>query len=350
MTTITKKAAASANRRFVASPRLASDLQEVLVDLIALHLQAKQAHWNVVGRNFRDLHLQLDDIVELGRESSDTIAERMRALGATPDGRAPTVAATTKLQSLPEGERATSEAVDLISDSLRTAVGTIRKVHDEVDADDPSTSDLLHAIIDHLKSKHGCQRRQRDPSIRLPLSPDRLGALNPSPAEDRRHPWRRHITDTAAATGRNTGSDFEDAREGDLGQPTPAPLEPGQIRPPSDRCPTRVPPPAPRWRPWLLLNGIVLTFALLTDTMATHKSTVKSRSYSTFEQDIAAKQTKTTTIRSMDGATGALSKGVHSSSQILVVPPQDSLAALLSAYNVNVAAAGLANALVLERP
>ena len=153
MTTITKKAAASANRRFVASPRLASDLQEVLVDLIALHLQAKQAHWNVVGRNFRDLHLQLDEIVELGRESSDTIAERMRAIRATPDGRAPTVAATTKLQSLPEGKPATSEAVDLIADSLRTAVGTIRKVHDEVDAEDPSNSDLLHAIIDQFEKQ-----------------------------------------------------------------------------------------------------------------------------------------------------------------------------------------------------
>jgi starvation-inducible DNA-binding protein len=137
----------------VGSPRLTNDLQEVLVDLIALHLQAKQAHWNIVGSNFRDLHLQLDEIVALARDASDTIAERMRALGATPDGRAPTVAATAKLTPLPSGELATSDAVDLITGSLRTAAGTLRSVHDEIDAEDPSTSDLLHAIIVALEKQ-----------------------------------------------------------------------------------------------------------------------------------------------------------------------------------------------------
>ena len=67
---------------FTASPELAANLQRVLVDLVELHLQGKQAHWNVIGSNFRDLHLQLDELVDAAREASDTIAERMRALGA----------------------------------------------------------------------------------------------------------------------------------------------------------------------------------------------------------------------------------------------------------------------------
>ena len=41
-----------------ASPTLTTNLQAVLVDLIELHVQGKQAHWNIVGTNFRDLHLQ----------------------------------------------------------------------------------------------------------------------------------------------------------------------------------------------------------------------------------------------------------------------------------------------------
>ena len=84
----------STNRRdideiqpFQAPASLFQDLQTVLVDLIELHLQGKQAHWNLVGTNFRDLHLQLDSIVDTAREASDTIAERMRALDAVPDGR-----------------------------------------------------------------------------------------------------------------------------------------------------------------------------------------------------------------------------------------------------------------------
>lgn len=37
--------------------------------------------------------------------------------------------------------------VDLITDSLRSVVAGIRRVHDEVDREDPSTSDLLHGIV-----------------------------------------------------------------------------------------------------------------------------------------------------------------------------------------------------------
>lgn len=136
---------------FTASTALADDLQRVLVDLIALHLQGKQAHWNVVGRNFRDLHLQLDEIVTAAREFADTIAERMRALNAVPDGRADTIAATTSLPRFPSGEQTTSTVVDLITERLRRAAATARAVHDEVDQEDPSTADLLHAIIDSLE-------------------------------------------------------------------------------------------------------------------------------------------------------------------------------------------------------
>lgn len=150
MTTTTAAAPASG---FTASSRLAAHLQRVLVDLTALHLQGKQAHWNLVGPNFRDLHLQLDEIVDLARDASDTIAERMRALNATPDGRAATVAATSDLEPLPAGELTTVQAVEMITAGLRTTAHAIREIHDEVDAEDPSTSDLLHSIIDQVEKQ-----------------------------------------------------------------------------------------------------------------------------------------------------------------------------------------------------
>ncbi|BCI53673.1 DNA starvation/stationary phase protection protein [Mycolicibacterium litorale] len=136
---------------FTASPEFAANLQRVLVDLIELHLQGKQAHWNVVGTNFRDLHLQLDELVDFAREGSDTIAERMRALDAVPDGRSDTVAATTSLPEFPAYERSTSEVVDLITVRIAATVDTMRAVHDAVDAEDPSTADILHQLIDGLE-------------------------------------------------------------------------------------------------------------------------------------------------------------------------------------------------------
>src|ERR1700744_460155 len=138
---------------FQAPDTLVQNLQKVLVDLVELHLQGKQAHWNLVGTNFRDLHLHLDDIVDIAREAADTIAERMRALDAVPDGRTDIVAATTTVPAVPAGLMGTADTVDIITERIYATVDTVRTVHDEVDAADPSSADLLHGIITDLEKQ-----------------------------------------------------------------------------------------------------------------------------------------------------------------------------------------------------
>jgi starvation-inducible DNA-binding protein len=137
----------NAEKGFVASKALDENMQAVLVDLIELSIQG----WNVVGKNFRDLHLQLDEIIDAAREFSDTVAERMRALHAVPDGRSDIVAETTTLPEYPQGEIDTAETIDLITVRLEATVGTMRRVHDDVDEEDPTSADILHAIIQQLE-------------------------------------------------------------------------------------------------------------------------------------------------------------------------------------------------------
>ncbi|WP_293781568.1 Dps family protein [uncultured Aeromicrobium sp.] len=141
----------TAHPAFKASERLAGHLQQLHVDLIDLHIQAKQAHWNVVGKNFRDLHLQLDEVVDAAREFSDTVAERMRAIYVVPDGRAKTVAAQSSLAEFPAGEVDTAETVDLITGALYGVAATARRIHDDVDAEDPTTADIIHSILERLE-------------------------------------------------------------------------------------------------------------------------------------------------------------------------------------------------------
>ncbi|MCC4907419.1 Dps family protein [Microbacterium sp. cx-59] len=141
----------NAERGFTASESLSENLQKVLVDLIELSLQGKQAHWNVVGTNFRDTHLQLDEIIEAAREFADTVAERMRALHALPDGRSDVVAETTTLPEIPQGEIATTEVVDLMTERLDAVTATCRDVHDDVDDEDPTSADILHSILERLE-------------------------------------------------------------------------------------------------------------------------------------------------------------------------------------------------------
>ena len=141
----------TAHPAFQASPQLGAHLQQLLVDLTDLHLQGKQLHWNVVGKNFRDTHLVLDEVVDAAREFSDTVAERMRAVYLTPDARAKTVAAQTTLPDLPTEEIDTADTVDAIVAALYATAATARRIHDDVDAEDPTTADILHTILERLE-------------------------------------------------------------------------------------------------------------------------------------------------------------------------------------------------------
>jgi starvation-inducible DNA-binding protein len=141
----------NAERGFTASKELSENLQKVLVDLVELASQGKQAHWNVVGKNFRDTHVQLDEIIDAARNFSDTVAERMRALHAVPDGRSDTVAEQTTLPEFPHGEVSTTDVIDLVTERLEAAIATCRGVHDAVDAEDPTSADILHEVLETLE-------------------------------------------------------------------------------------------------------------------------------------------------------------------------------------------------------
>lgn len=132
---------------FVAPKRLSKSLQKVLIDLVALHNVGKQAHWNIVGPNFRDLHLNLDELVMLARKNADEVAERMRALHAVPDGRPKTVADGATLPDFPAGKIHTHDAMREIVASIDQCVATIRSVFEDVDSDDPASADLLTGFI-----------------------------------------------------------------------------------------------------------------------------------------------------------------------------------------------------------
>ena len=134
---------------FTASAELRSDLQRALVDITALSLVGKQIHWNLVGPNFRDLHLNLDEVVDIAREGSDELAERMRAINAYPDARPATVAEETSVPVAPEGSVITSDAVDYIV----AATTTLRDIHDAVDEADPSSSGILEDYTQRLEQQ-----------------------------------------------------------------------------------------------------------------------------------------------------------------------------------------------------
>ncbi len=110
-------------------------LQAALVDLIDLALQGKQAHWNIYGPHFRSVHLQLDEVIADLRTWSDTVAERMAAMGTPPDGRADVVASSSEVDKLDGGTLATDKVIRQFEDRLQAASDRMKATLEDLEAD-----------------------------------------------------------------------------------------------------------------------------------------------------------------------------------------------------------------------
>ncbi|MGW5076464.1 Dps family protein [Rhodococcus sp. NPDC004095] len=129
-------------------------LQGTVVDLIDLSLVAKQAHWNVVGRNFLSVHPSLDELVTAARDFTDAAAERATAIGVSPDGRAATVAADAGTTGFGAGWTSDSDVVDAIVANLAAVIERLRERIETTEKADPVTQDLLIGITAKLEQLH----------------------------------------------------------------------------------------------------------------------------------------------------------------------------------------------------
>ncbi|MDR0849582.1 MAG: DNA starvation/stationary phase protection protein [Propionibacteriaceae bacterium] len=123
-----------------------SVLQSVLVDLLDLGLQGKQAHWNVHGPAFRSVHLQLDELVEQLISWQDEVAERISALGGNPDGRATAIVSTSTVPTLTAGPLLDTDVVTVFTDRLTATSQAISSKFADLE-DDLASQDVLIGIV-----------------------------------------------------------------------------------------------------------------------------------------------------------------------------------------------------------
>lgn len=131
--------------------RASMHLQAVLVDILDLDLQTKQAHWNLRGPNFVGVHKLLDEFHAAYQEAIDEVAERMLALGFAADGSAATIERSTSLPAFPSGFVTDSEAVSVLADRLGTTIAKTRERQEAIGAVDPVSEDMLIELLQNLE-------------------------------------------------------------------------------------------------------------------------------------------------------------------------------------------------------
>ena len=125
-------------------------LSPVLHDLIALAVNAKQAHWHVRGANFMGVHEFLDEVVAHANDAADQVAERVVALGLPVDGRIGTVA---KRASNPEMKPGFQQSIATVADTvaqLDATIATVYRAIEGLEEIDPVSQDIVIAIAEQL--------------------------------------------------------------------------------------------------------------------------------------------------------------------------------------------------------
>ncbi len=127
--------------------RLVEILNQQLADNTDLYTQVKQAHWNVKGPGFQQVHLLFDAQAELFEEYIDMLAERVTFLGGTAMGTVRMAAKASTLTEFPTDTHDVLGFVEAVRDRVAAYAKSNRKALAEASKlDEPTTEDLLTEI------------------------------------------------------------------------------------------------------------------------------------------------------------------------------------------------------------
>jgi len=121
-------------------------LQQLTVDLLAVDNLYKEAHWNLSGPLYLQLHEYYDKQAGFYHEQADVFAERVLHLGYSVDGRYATIARTTTIPEFPSGYLSDNKSLRLLVDRVTVLQKEIYKGIRETEQSDPTTSNRLQDL------------------------------------------------------------------------------------------------------------------------------------------------------------------------------------------------------------
>jgi starvation-inducible DNA-binding protein len=126
-------------------------LNQQLADTFDLFSQTKQAHWNVKGEEFIQLHELYDELAGQLVAHVDMIAERATTLGGAATGTARMAAGATRLEEFPDGPVGSLESVRLLVERYAALARSTREaISAAEEVDDQDTMDLFIEVSREL--------------------------------------------------------------------------------------------------------------------------------------------------------------------------------------------------------
>lgn len=122
-------------------------LNQTLATSLDLKTQTKQAHWNVKGTDFYQLHQLFDEMAGELEEYVDMVAERITALAGIALGTARVAASNSLLAEYPLDAVSGKDHITALADRFATYAAHLREAIDKTDnLGDADTADLYTEI------------------------------------------------------------------------------------------------------------------------------------------------------------------------------------------------------------
>ena len=119
-------------------------LNQQLADSLDLFTQTKQAHWNVKGLDFFQVHELFDTLAKTVRKQNDTIAERATALGGVALGTARMAAENSTLSEYPTDTFDAPAVLNAVAERYAAyAASTRAAIKRSQELDEPTTEDMF---------------------------------------------------------------------------------------------------------------------------------------------------------------------------------------------------------------
>lgn len=126
--------------------KLYKELNKTLADLVIFYLKLNQAHWLITGKEFFDLHKELEEMYDEVREHFDQIAERLLQLDQIPATTTKQYQELTTLKECGELKDCITYMQDILNDMkfLTNQINENIKTCNELD--DFVTADILTGL------------------------------------------------------------------------------------------------------------------------------------------------------------------------------------------------------------
>ncbi|MEM8966058.1 MAG: DNA starvation/stationary phase protection protein [Bacteroidota bacterium] len=137
-----------------AGERIAKAINPIIADALALYIKAKNYHWHLAGRHFRDYHLMFDEQAAEILATVDPLAERVRKVGGNTIR---SIGHVAQLQQVKDDDQDFVEPRDMLLDLMnenKEMAARMRAAHAITsEVNDVATTSILEEYIDQTEER-----------------------------------------------------------------------------------------------------------------------------------------------------------------------------------------------------